>query len=331
MIDYHIHLEEGPYSYKWLERTYKSIAYFGEEDHHLPQSRAWIEQVLKSTSNRISKGAYCSEWLDLYLRRAIQLGLKEVGIVDHLYRFKEAKSYFKKFMNLNNNSLGNIQSKWLEQVCNEELDRYVTFILGEKEKWASAGVQLKLGMEADYFIGGEAELELLLKDQPWDYIIGSVHFVDGWGFDNPKTQHLFEAENLIKLYDNFFTAVEGSIKSKLFDIIAHLDNIKVFNFRPDEALLIPRYKKIAQLLKDYDLATERNAGLLYRYPIKEMCPSRTYLQVLMDYNIPITLSSDSHYPDDLGNYIFTNIDELKSLGVKEIATFSNRKRKMIEI
>ena len=44
----------------------------------------------------LEKGCYSEEWLDLYLTKAKQLGLKEVGIVDHLYRFKRRKSILKK-------------------------------------------------------------------------------------------------------------------------------------------------------------------------------------------------------------------------------------------
>lgn len=65
------------------------------------------------------------------------------------------------------------------------------------------GVTLKLGIEADYFIGCEGELKELLELGDFDYVIGSVHFLNGWGFDNPDTKEYFEVHDLRALYDMF--------------------------------------------------------------------------------------------------------------------------------
>lgn len=75
-------------------------------------------------------------------------------------------------------------------------------------------------------------------------------------------------------------------------------------------------------------ATEINAGLYYRYPVQEMCPSPLYLHVLAQYQVPITLSSDAHYPNDLGNYVEDNVEILRNHGVSHVATFEKRIRKM---
>ena len=89
---------------------------------------------------------------------------------------------------------------------------------------------MKLGIEADYFVGCEDELKELLSGHPWDYVIGSVHFVDGWRIDNPETQDVFHDADLKELYGRFFETVESAIRSGLFDFVAHLDNLKAFNF-----------------------------------------------------------------------------------------------------
>ena len=83
----------------------------------------------------------------------------------------------------------------------------------------------------------EEELRAILSDNPWDYVIGSVHYVDGWGFDNPETHMYSNHDDLEELYKRFFETVEQAIRSGLFDFVAHLDNLKVFNFKvEDEAL-----------------------------------------------------------------------------------------------
>lgn len=96
-VDFHLHLEEGPYSPRWLQRTLESLTAMtdsGEKMHTL----AWMQESFRLLERRISGGAYTDEWLDLYLKQAKKLGMHTVGIVDHLYRFTEYKAYYEKHM-----------------------------------------------------------------------------------------------------------------------------------------------------------------------------------------------------------------------------------------
>jgi histidinol-phosphatase (PHP family) len=91
------------------------------------------------------------------------------------------------------------------------------------------------------------------------------------------------------------------------------------------------YERIADALVETNTATEVNAGLFYRYPVKEMCPSADFLSIIVSNGVPITLSSDSHYPDDLGKYVGENRKLLQELGVSHIATFQQRERILKQI
>lgn|SRR5690625_3793992 len=328
-VDYHVHLEEGPYSIEWLARTGKALSFFSDDRGHTYE---WMESMADKLNSRIKEGCFSTEWLDLYLERAGRLGLKEVGIVDHLYRFSDAGEYYRKHIYLQNDKLGKMQQKWLDQVAvMPSMEQFVEFIQSQKMKWERHGIKLKLGLEADFFPNGEAELAGIINQQPWDYVIGSVHFIDGWGFDNPETVDKFEREDLIALYGTHAAHICQAIESGLFDIIAHLDNLKVFSYRPDEGLLEKYYEKVAVTLKKYGVASEINTGLSYRYPIKEACPSPKYLQKLAEQKIPVTLSSDAHYPDDLGTNLDMATDLLRKNGYENISIFSKRKRKEISI
>lgn len=325
--DYHLHLEEGPYSLRWLDRTNQALDHFEplEEKKH---TRAWLEKSISRLAERMENGAYDSSWLDLYLQEAKRKGLTEVGIVDHLYRFKETRAYFEKNLDLSDSEIGRKQQIWLDQVMTESMADFVKAINEAKPRWAAEGVTLRLGMEADFFSGSELELKELLAGYEWDYVIGSVHYLYGWGFDNPETQSHFEDFHLVDLYNDFFAVVEKAVRSGLFQFVAHLDNLKVFNYRPEESLLLHHYENIARALVDTDTATEINAGLYYRYPVKEMCPSPAFLEVLIKAGVALTTSSDSHFPDDIGAYIEENTQALLEKGVAEIATFEKRKRIM---
>ncbi|HDR7378304.1 MULTISPECIES: histidinol phosphate phosphatase domain-containing protein [Bacillus] len=326
-VDYHLHIEEGPYSIGWLAKINETLQYYEplQEERH---SIEWLMKTQERLQRRVKEGPFTAKWIDLYLEEALRKGIKEVGIVDHLYRFHESKVYYEKYVNISDSKLGRLQKEWLDQVRVVSLYDFTKSIEEAKERWSKRGVTLKLGIEADYFIGCEEELKELLALGDFDYVIGSVHFLNGWGFDNPDTKEYFEEHDLHILYDTFFKTVESAVRSELFDIIAHLDNIKVFNYRLDENEQLSYYKKIARALVETNTATEINAGLYYRYPVREMCPSPLYLQVLAKHGVPITISSDAHYPNDLGKYVKENVQTLRTHGITHIATFTKRARVM---
>ncbi|WP_062109831.1 histidinol phosphate phosphatase domain-containing protein [Bacillus niameyensis] len=327
-VDYHIHLEEGPYSISFIEKSLKAMEHFNvfhEEKH----TKEWLSEAINQMSTRLQHSEYSTWWLDLYLQEALNKGIKEVGIVDHLYRFKETRDYFTKYIDVESEDIGQQQADWLNKVMVRDLHEFTTFITSQKEKWAAKGVTLRLGIEADYFVGGEDELQSLLNEYSFDYVIGSVHFYNGWGFDNPQLQHKFQEYDLTELYKNHFETVKKAASSGLFDFIAHLDNIKVFNYRPSEAELEECYREVARTLVKHDVATEINAGLYYRYPVREFCPSPAFLGILVEEGVKFTVSSDSHYPNDLGIYSDEILAMLADNGVHEVATFHQRKRENI--
>ncbi|MGL4818777.1 MAG: PHP domain-containing protein [Bacilli bacterium] len=328
-VDYHVHLEEGPYTARWLNRTSEAMLSARVENYG---TRAAMVGHLEKLLSQARHGAYNSAYLDLYLEEAVRKGIRQVGIVDHLYRFKETRAYFEAQMCVGDDPLGRLQRTWLDHVMTEEMDDFVHFIMGEKAKWAARGVSLRLGLEADYFPGAETELAHWLSKYPWDFVNGSVHFFRGWGFDNPETVGEFDWYDLSSLYAAHFDTVCQMIDTRLFDFVSHLDNVKVFGHRPaDEMLLVSEYMRVADQLVSCDVATEVNTGLLYRYPVKEACPSPLFTSVLAQKGVQFTLSSDTHYPDTLGYGLDDSICLLQSAGIKQVATFSERRREMVEI
>jgi histidinol-phosphatase (PHP family) len=328
-VDFHFHLEEGPYSFGWLQRTANAIQ-ATTPDGVMPAARhtkEWMEHTIQMLQERLQLGCFSREWLERYISIGRARGIEQFGVVDHLYRFKECKAYYEQHMLLDDSPLGQLQRAWLDQVCAYSIDEYLEGMI----KAAKTVPHLAVGLEVDYFPGGEKQLGDLLKRWQLDYVIGSVHFHNGWGFDNPDAQQRFQDYDLLELYVNHFAVVKGAIASGLFDIMAHLDNLKVFGFRPDEAKLLPIYREVAEALQARGVATEINTGLLYRYPVKKMCPSPSFLQVLFEHGVPITLSSDSHFPDDIGMHLDNATQAAQRAGYKEIVYYRNRVRHSIPL
>lgn len=328
-VDFHFHLEEGPYSFAWLQRTTKALRETSLEGEGalLRHSLPWMEQALHKLQNRLHTGCFGKDWIERYIRVGLSRGIEKFGVVDHLYRFVEFKPYYERFMLLDDSVVGRLQRIWLDQVCVYSIEQFLEVV----QHAAGADSLLSVGVEADYFAGGEDQLSGLLSHWQLDYVIGSVHFYEGWGFDNPDVQERFHKIDLTEMYRNHFDTVKRAIASGLFDFIAHLDNLKVFGFRPEEAELLQMYKDVADALRSSNMATEINTGLLYRYPVKEMCPSPTFLQILYDHGVPITLSSDAHFPDDIGMHLEKAIQAAGRAGYKEIVYFQNRKRHVVPL
>ena len=329
-VDFHFHLEEGPYSSRWVQRTacalekvHMAMISTGKHSHTL----AWAEQLVGILKQRMDQGCFHETWLETYFELGKQRGIERFGLVDHGYRFTEFRDYYEKHLILDHTPVGKMQQYWLDRVCIGSIEPFIAAV----KKAQQAGYPVSLGLEADYFPGGEQELGGLLSKYDLDYVIGSVHFLDGWGFDNPETEDVFKEKDLPQLYRHFFDTVSGAVASGLFDMIAHLDNLKVFNYRPDESVLLPMYENIAVALKTANVATELNTGLAYRYPVKEACPSPSFLQVLKKHEVPMTLSSDSHFPDDIGMLLDEAIELLKHVGYKEIVYFKDRQRIVVPL
>lgn len=319
-VDMHFHLEEGPYSLRWLSRTLQALDATEPKpdqalEHHTME---YTKQLSKLLDKRMYQGCFSEEWLNRYLTTGRSRGIEAFGIVDHLYRFRECRSYYEKHMLLDDSPVGRLQQAWLDQVCVYSISEFVNFVIEAKK----SNPDLALGIEADFFPGGESELKALLAEYDWDYVIGSVHFMKGWGFDNPETQAEFKDLDAIETYAHYFDLLRQACVSGLFQIIAHPDNLKVFGFRPsDEKDLLPYYRMLAEELITNGIATEINTGLAYRFPIAESCPSPLFLSVLAEYQVPITLSSDAHFPDDIGMLLDEATDAAIGVGYTELTVF----------
>ena len=206
----------------------------------------------------------------------------------------------------------------------EEMKSYEDSILRAKEKYKDK-IEILLAYEVDYLKGHMDERVLNAKV---DYLIGSVHFIDKWGFDNPEFIGRYEDENIDDIWQKYFDTIEKMAKTKLFDIVGHFDLIKVFKFMPKKNI-IDIAKNALQAIKNANMTLEINmAG--YRKPIKEAYPSLELLQEAFKLNIPITFASDAHAPEQVSLYEKKIIQLAKDVGYKQCAIYRNRKRIMID-
>jgi histidinol-phosphatase (PHP family) len=200
----------------------------------------------------------------------------------------------------------------------DEMDAYENDIKNAKEKYANK-IEILLGYEVDYLPGYMDERVL---NANVDYLIGSVHFIDKWGFDNPEFIGRYEGADIDAIWQEYFDLVESMAKAGLFDIVGHLDLIKVFKFLPKKDIRLIA-KNALDAIKKSGMAIEINSAG-YRKPIGEAYPSRALLEMAYERDIPITFGSDAHKPEQVGY----KKDEIKwvakSVGYCNAIYFKNR-------
>jgi histidinol-phosphatase (PHP family) len=191
----------------------------------------------------------------------------------------------------------------------------------------SEDVQVRFGLEMDYFPDKEEEIRQIISYFPVDYVIGSVHFIEGWNFDSDQSLYGKWSNN--ELYRMYFDLVQQSAKSGLFDIIGHFDLIKKLQCWPetDQTSL---FEETLKILKEANVVMELNTSGLDR-PCGEFFPNREILTMACKLGVPVTLGSDAHQPNQVARHFELAVSILKEIGFSKITRFRNRQRGEIEI
>lgn len=196
--------------------------------------------------------------------------------------------------------------------------------LYEKVQEKVQDIRIKVGLEIDYYPDQINEIEKKVKYFDYDYIIGSVHYIGKWMFDSDKEKKEYENWDHDKLYERYISLVTNSARKDFYDILGHIDLIKIFGIKPvkskPENIFAPYLKEIAKT----GLVVEINTNGLNK-PAKEIYPSFPIVQLLFDNNIPITLSSDAHHPEEVGRDLDKARDLAVRAGYKKIPVFTKRR------
>lgn len=177
----------------------------------------------------------------------------------------------------------------------EDLADYVDEVCDLKARYPG---YVLLGIEADYLPGRAADIRAVLESYPFDYVIGSVHFLDGWGFDNEANIARFAERAIDEIYVQYYELVGEAAESRLFTIMGHLDLVKKFGHRPEGGLAAEVQQLVGRLARSSVILELNTAGL--RKPVGEIYPELRLLATARARGIPITFGSDAHTPRDVG-------------------------------
>ncbi len=242
-----------------------------------------------------------------FIEQAIARGLSAIAVTDHgpFYWLPEAE---------HDPTLA---------MAPAELPRYVEAVLALKERFRGR-IEVLLGLEADYVAGQEEALAALLARYPFDVVLGSVHWLDGWWVDAPSSLPRYrrgQAE-VDRIWDEYATALIGAARSGLFDVLSHLDLPKKFGFRPSRPFGGRQWEVVEAVAASGCAVELSSAGR--RKPVGEAYPSPELLADLVAAGVPLVLSSDAHAPAEVGWGFEELVATARAAGVTTTVLFRRR-------
>lgn len=238
-----------------------------------------------------------------YTQAAVAAGITEYGISDHAPVTPEPFD------------------DW--RMLSAQLPQYFQWI--ERARTAADGkIPIRAGLECDWLPGCEDWIESLAGKYHWDYLIGSVHYLSGWDFDNPSWLEKWAKTDVDDAWDRYWKTYADMAESGLFDILAHPDLIKKFGYRPTGDLR-RFYEPAINIIASSGCAIEINTAGWYK-PCKKAYPEPDFLDLAHSAGIPLVISSDAHHPDELGRDFDKAITLAKNAGYTETLLFDQRQR-----
>jgi histidinol-phosphatase (PHP family) len=227
---------------------------------------------------------------------AAERGIDEIGFSEHVYYFEQTRSLWTVPYHLDH--------------CSHDIEPYVEAI-GEAKR---LGMPVKLGIEVDYVPGREAETAELLAPYPWDFVLGSIHFIGEAGIDGQPT--LIAEVGVETAWRAYYETLAAAAASGLFDSLAHPDLVRMHG--PE----IPwRWGDVADSL-DAACLEVSSSGL--HKPHGKLYPNPELLREACERGAAITLASDAHVPANVGRDFGRAIEHARAAGYETVTVFEQR-------
>ncbi|MBN2616058.1 MAG: histidinol-phosphatase [Bacteroidales bacterium] len=254
---------------------------------------------------------------ETYVQKAIELELAAVGFTEHSPLPFETSFSLKE----------------------ERADEYISETDRLKEEYKNQ-IAVYRGLEIDFIPGLSENFDHWYNRLKLDYAIGSVHLVkpdrseELWFIDGPKKeiydeglQNLF-GNDIQKAVKTYFRQVNQMVESQEFDIVGHVDKIKMHNqnryFTEEEKWYRDLILETLHLVKEKDLIVEVNTRGMYKKRAETLFPDGFALQQIATLNIPVLISSDAHLPEELDLLFEYTLGKLKENNIHEVYYFENK-------
>ena len=238
--------------------------------------------------------------VDPFVESAREAGVDEIGFTEHIYYFKQTRSLW--------------TVPYHTERCVYDIEAYVSAVVTARGR----GLPVKLGLEVDYVPGREDETRELLAHYPWDYLLGSLHYIGSLGVDDEP--RLVDAVGIEEGWRLYFETLAAAARSGLFDSLSHPDLVKIFGARSASF----DYEPVVAAIADTGVAVEVSTAGLHK-PVRELYPHPEFLAACRALEVPVTLASDAHTPDVVGRDFDRALELLRSAGYDTVTLFEQRR------
>lgn len=269
------------------------------------------------------------EVIAAYSEQAASSNISEIALTEHLFRFRQAESlrgFWEDDAVVAPEVRSAMAAYWDEHV-GADLDEYVEGVLAAK----AAGLPVVLGLEVDYYRGHMDSVADLLAGYPFDVLLGSVHWIGAWGFDNfddPVFAAEWDRRSVEEVWGAYTTSLEELAASGTCDVLAHPDLCKVTGRVP--AVPDEFYDRMAEAAASSGMAAEvSSAG--WRKPVNEAYPAVGLLERFCRRGVPITTASDAHVRADVAGRASDLRAMVEAAGYTELAAYRSRARVAVPV
>jgi len=237
--------------------------------------------------------AHRADAVEPFVETATRRGVDEIGFTEHVYYFRQTRALWDR--------------AYESERCVYDLDAYVDAVLEAKRQ----GLPVKLGLEVDHVGDRQDELAAVLEPYPWDFLLGSVHHVDGLAIDSSPERGVWAELSVEEVWRRYFSALADLAASGHVDALAHPDLPKIFGRRPEGPVEYPALNGVA---------LEISTNGRYK-PVGELYPDPAFLEAA---KAPITLASDAHVPGNVGRDFDQALELARAAGYETVTVFENR-------
>ena len=236
-----------------------------------------------------------------YIKQAIKMQLEEICFTDHrdfdypIDSFDlDIETYYQTIMALKKEYQDKIKIKW----------------------------GIEIGLDLNYF----QEINDLINQYPFDFVIGSIHVINHTEF---YYGDFFKGLTKKQAHRRFFEETLKCVKTfDCFNVLGHLDYIMRYGPYDNKKVEHTKYQDIIDEI--FKTLIDKNKGIEVNtsgYAVNGNCGFPNYNQVKRYFDLGgriITIGTDSHAVDRIGQHVEDVKDNLKKIGFKEISTFTNR-------
>ncbi len=263
-----------------------------------------------------------------YCERARNEGVSELALTEHAHRFRDVRAVVGDFWARHEHEPTSVaMAEYFDFHARNSLEEYVTLAQAAKDN----GLPVRVGLEVDYCRGQMDDVSALLAQYPFDVLIGSVHWLGTWQFDdihNDVQMVEWTTRDVDDCWRLYAESLGELAECAAVDVLAHPDLIKVAGFQP--ASRDEFWEHMADAAARADISVECSSAGWFK-PVNEAYPAPGFLDRLVSKGVTFTTASDAHHRERVSTRVGELATMLEERGVHELAAYDQRRRRMVPL